>query len=1000
MGIIIIAIGGVGKGIVMRVRKTMVEEHGEWRSDVKFLHIDTFKDPTPEGGQNFTQQVLGRDITLQPTERIVLSEGMPQPPHTAALAGHPHVQAWFPVGLPVNIDFAQGAGGIRPYGRLAFHHKVHEFRGRLNTLLAEMSGTADIYILCSLFGGTGSGTFLDVCYVARDVKNAMNAHGEMLGFFIIGAIAPNEVMQSNSYASLVELEYYMTKNILTSLEGDAARHLDVAVRDTLQPFEARYPVAGVPAVVSSAAPVDTCYLFGAANSVGTFDRAQLEELVARRVFLEATPGVGSTFRAKIVDEKGTLAYYTPDSLQQRAKTFFATGCAVIEFPAPRLMNALGAGFAAYCASYLQYAKAPGFRDLRREIDTFRRHKLRIGFTESQLRRELEKQDTRTIRSSMQVDRQEWLDDLRTKIKDRTFDATAIYAEAKGLVDKAVDALDASGTYVLTVKNNLENVWRRIEPEISPLIQSYVTDSTIGPTHTRNFIDKVREDFINEERKYRESLESADRAVRTARDAVDRRLHRIRADRNYRQELETHARWLCTKELAVFMDHGARRALYDAMATLVRRVIAVLDRSKKDIEEYQDTLKTLEGQFRKETAEICKNLQAWMTADTLVGEQFLKGLHSALAQYMNLTDAEDVARVTRDILAPYNIPDPFDGAIDRRAGETVAALGDGFTRLLKDKNTYSKELFSQCRQRFAALGAVNICELLLQLHSAERDKLFDEKRRQSTWPLQVLTNDPTIDHDPALHDKKWVGVPTTIDLHHHAVWAGVLSLYDARNERFTAIPQPYRMVFATSTSVFCLRNLQEVQGYSSAYRRLVPAESKKQHTNRQVEYPDLMPPDPRIQELHLRAERAALLGKIMGCLQQADNPETHEPAIYLHYADRQTGARLNTHVCLDWQDVVTTLRDEQTRKDIDKQCTDTTSLERLEREIRDSTGRRKTRDEKASLVRDIQAHLDARLTALGGNGNDRHPAYQKDVRLCNEFVKDYDLGILVGQGAHV
>ena len=491
MGSIIISLGGGGKVASMKLRRMMVEEYGgeEYgllKNKICFLHIDTFKDVGQEGGQDFCTRVMGTDISLkEETERLVLSDNLPEPPQTAMLTNHPHVKEWFSEILPCNIDLSQGAGGVRAYGRIAFHHKIFLFRQRLNQMLsrAQTDTRVNIYIVCSLFGGTGSGTFLDVCYAARDEKNRRGLKGDVLGFFIIGASNPDAGMKENCYAALAELEYYSSGPLLQ--EGRKNK-----------PFEARYPVSGVTQVISDEPPVDTCYLFGNNNGQKLLERSELEEMTARRIFFETVSGIKEPMTAKRADIKATPAYYMPEGLQKRSKTFFATGCSVIEFPAPRIMNALGAAFAAYCCDYLLFKEAEGFSDLKKEMKEFMEDRLGVNVRESSLRKTLELQDTRTIGSSMKEDRFTWQRDLKDKISHGAVKEGTIYGDIEKVVGRAVDSINGKGACVLTIKNNLEKLWKGgaenegLQQRIMSIISAFILDRDKGPAHTGAFLDSL------------------------------------------------------------------------------------------------------------------------------------------------------------------------------------------------------------------------------------------------------------------------------------------------------------------------------------------------------------------------------------------------------------------------------------------------------------------------------------------------------------------------------
>jgi len=350
---IIIGLGGVGKVILMKIRKLIVEEYGGLSAfpHVQFLHVDTFRDCSLETGQNFKDKVLGVNLLFDAgTERVELSTGLTG----KDLARDRRIQEWYPDDLTITCEFEKGAGGVRPFGKIAFHYNANQFAAALKRAagLACSRGTGgvDAYIVCSLFGGTGSGTFLDVSYSVRKVLQGMGFKPDIIGCFVIGALASDPNMQSSCYAALQELEYFMTMGIHTTLrkqherEKPGSLHVDAA---DYRPFEAHYPIAGEGLISFDLPPVNVCYLFGATNAKEQIlERDPLEKMIAKRIFFELMPGIGLPLQAKRVDIMNQPSYFMPDRLQERAKTFFSTSTATIEFPAPQIQNALASGLAA------------------------------------------------------------------------------------------------------------------------------------------------------------------------------------------------------------------------------------------------------------------------------------------------------------------------------------------------------------------------------------------------------------------------------------------------------------------------------------------------------------------------------------------------------------------------------------------------------------------------------------------------------------------------------
>ena len=127
-------------------------------------------------------------------------------------------------GLPI-LSAIDGAGGVRQAGRLLLLEKSYDFKEKVTNLIAaakrDLPGNADINIMIftGLGGGTGSGTFLDVCYIVYQALADMNLYGQsqVCGFFFMPDVNLDKVdmdivrtyIQVNGFAAMKELDYCM-----------------------------------------------------------------------------------------------------------------------------------------------------------------------------------------------------------------------------------------------------------------------------------------------------------------------------------------------------------------------------------------------------------------------------------------------------------------------------------------------------------------------------------------------------------------------------------------------------------------------------------------------------------------------------------------------------------------------------------------------------------------------------------------------------------------------
>ena len=129
--------------------------------------------------------------------------------------------------LPLSIkDTSYGAGGIRQVGRFLALEKANVIVNRLTSVISSVRENSkkglNIHIFSGIGGGTGSGTFLDICYLLRRVlsNEALEGAVTVCGYFFLPDVnmskpyvkTNNELrrqIQRNGFAALKELDYCM-----------------------------------------------------------------------------------------------------------------------------------------------------------------------------------------------------------------------------------------------------------------------------------------------------------------------------------------------------------------------------------------------------------------------------------------------------------------------------------------------------------------------------------------------------------------------------------------------------------------------------------------------------------------------------------------------------------------------------------------------------------------------------------------------------------------------
>jgi hypothetical protein len=220
---IMIGIGGSGGDILLRVRKRFYERYGALAHFpiVSYLWIDTDATEKDVGAGILTEQ-----IAFTPPEKLMTT--MPDTTKvTNDLNQHPHIKRWFYPGLTKLKTMTEGAGQIRAYSRLGFYDHYTEIRNAIENAgvlvrnvenvrlvrekhhLEADPNDLQVFVVFSIAGGTGSGMFLDLAFLVKNIFGG-TTNLNTIGYTMMpGLFNPREDrVFANGYAALKELEYY------------------------------------------------------------------------------------------------------------------------------------------------------------------------------------------------------------------------------------------------------------------------------------------------------------------------------------------------------------------------------------------------------------------------------------------------------------------------------------------------------------------------------------------------------------------------------------------------------------------------------------------------------------------------------------------------------------------------------------------------------------------------------------------------------------------------
>lgn len=229
---ILIGLGGTGIDCLKEVKSSVLERLRPDNpndaiprySHIQFIGVDTDKRSAQKSGDKDKDSKRG---SLDETEYFDISNPQAEEMlrNTEALKAMTEFDWIFSDSLKVTNMAEAGAGGLRQAGRYMLMGRSRDFYDQVTkailTAKANVPGcSVVVHVFSGLGGGTGSGTFLDACYLAKEAVR-QNGGGNVFGYFFlpdvnldIDRIPPNDKLVRgyipvNGYAAMQELDYCM-----------------------------------------------------------------------------------------------------------------------------------------------------------------------------------------------------------------------------------------------------------------------------------------------------------------------------------------------------------------------------------------------------------------------------------------------------------------------------------------------------------------------------------------------------------------------------------------------------------------------------------------------------------------------------------------------------------------------------------------------------------------------------------------------------------------------
>ena len=194
---------------------------------------------------------------------------------------------WYPNNNKIAaINGTYGAGGKRPVGRAAFFNRYSDIRSRVEQILDRLktdsprAQSLEIFLFTGIAGGTGSGIYLDVAYMLRELGNLICAPAQVFGYIFLPDVISNDAhlsyLSSNGFSALKELDYFME-------HGKESTHFFE------QPYTATLTGTG-------SVPMDYCHLISATDIHGhQYSKNDIMKSVVESVFFHISSSEYSIF---------------------------------------------------------------------------------------------------------------------------------------------------------------------------------------------------------------------------------------------------------------------------------------------------------------------------------------------------------------------------------------------------------------------------------------------------------------------------------------------------------------------------------------------------------------------------------------------------------------------------------------------------------------------------------------------------------------------------------
>ncbi|MDE6301492.1 MAG: tubulin-like doman-containing protein [Muribaculaceae bacterium] len=219
-----IGLGGTGFKTLLHTKRAFIETYGEVPPMIKFLAFDSDKNQY----KNYSLSSIHGDVKFDPAESsdIMVTQSKDK------VSRNRSALSWLPDrNLQAVADLENGCGMVRTNGRIAFSFNYRKSRSNIQNALNQIrnlttvhndkyeliSNDVEVNIVFSIAGGTGSGNFLDMAYIVKDIfrEQALPETSKIVGYMVLPDVYDaqltfgKERLFPNACGSLIDLDYMM-----------------------------------------------------------------------------------------------------------------------------------------------------------------------------------------------------------------------------------------------------------------------------------------------------------------------------------------------------------------------------------------------------------------------------------------------------------------------------------------------------------------------------------------------------------------------------------------------------------------------------------------------------------------------------------------------------------------------------------------------------------------------------------------------------------------------